>query len=101
MQKAGRIESFYVLLWLYLGGQRLPDLLQRLLGKVPRLKVIFADGGQEGVPQSLMWRCFHVAVLSLDAPRRKPRRFPAGLPRLCRSVGPMKERLDGLADIGV
>ncbi len=40
-------------------GQRLPDLLQRLRGKVPRLKVIFADGGYEGVPDSLMWRCFH------------------------------------------
>ncbi len=40
-------------------GQRLPYLLQRLLGKVPRLKVIFADGGYEGVPGSLMWRCFH------------------------------------------
>jgi len=40
-------------------GQRLPDLLQQLLGNVPRLKVIFADGGYEGVPQSLMWRCFH------------------------------------------
>lgn len=40
-------------------GQRLPDLLKRLPGKVPRLKVIFADGGYEGVPGSLMWRCFH------------------------------------------
>jgi putative transposase len=40
-------------------GQRLPDLLQRLRGKVPRLKVIFADGGYEGVPDSLVWRCFH------------------------------------------
>ncbi len=40
-------------------GQCLPDLLQRLLGKVPRLKVIFADGGYKGVPNSLMWRCFH------------------------------------------
>ena len=39
--------------------QRLPDLLKRLPGKVPRLKVIFADGGYEGVPGSLMWRCFH------------------------------------------
>jgi len=26
-------------------GQRLPHLLQRLLGKIPRLKVIFADSG--------------------------------------------------------
>ena len=41
------------------GGQCLPDLLQRLLGKVPRLKVIFADGCCGGVPNSLMWRCFH------------------------------------------
>ncbi len=40
-------------------GQRLPHLLQRLLGKVLRLKVIFADGDYEGVPGSLMWRCFH------------------------------------------
>ena len=40
-------------------GQRLPHLLRRLLGKVPRLKVIFADGDYEGVPGSLMWRCFH------------------------------------------
>ncbi len=40
-------------------GQRLPDLLQRLLGKVPRLKVIFADSDYKGVPGSLMWRCFH------------------------------------------
>jgi hypothetical protein len=46
---------------------RLPDLLQRLLGKVPRLKVIFADGGYEGFLGSLMWcclmwRCFHWAL---------------------------------------
>jgi putative transposase len=40
-------------------GQRLPHLLQRILGKVPRLQVIFADGGYEGVPGSLLWRCFH------------------------------------------
>ncbi|MCS3679248.1 hypothetical protein GGP72_003208 [Salinibacter ruber] len=30
------------------GGQCLPDLLQRLLGKAPRLKVVFADGGYDG-----------------------------------------------------
>jgi putative transposase len=36
-----------------LDGQRLPDLLQRLLGKVPRLKVIFADSDYEGFPGSL------------------------------------------------
>ncbi len=41
------------------GGQCLPDLLQRLLGKAPRLKVIFADGGYEGLPNSLTWRCFY------------------------------------------
>jgi putative transposase len=41
------------------GGQCLPDLLQRLLGKAPRLKVTFTDGGYEGVPNSLTWRCFH------------------------------------------
>lgn len=41
------------------GGQCFPDLLQRLLGKVPRLKVIFADGGYEGLPNSLTWRYFY------------------------------------------
>jgi putative transposase len=40
-------------------GLRLPNLLQRLLGKIPRLQVVFADGGYEGVPSSLLWRCFH------------------------------------------
>jgi putative transposase len=40
-------------------GQCLPHLLKRILGKVPRLKVIFADSAYEDVPDSLMWRCFH------------------------------------------
>lgn len=39
-------------------SQRLPHLLKRLLGKVPRLKVIFADQGYEGTPGGLLWRCF-------------------------------------------
>lgn len=58
-------------------GQLLPHLLQRLLGKVPRMKVIFADGGYEGVPGSLMWRCFHwvLRVVSREAPKARSSGF--------------------------
>lgn len=38
--------------------QRAPHLLRRLLGKVPRLKLIFADQGYAGTPAGLIWRCF-------------------------------------------
>jgi putative transposase len=39
-------------------GQSAPFVLKRLLGKVPRLEVIFADSGYEGLPGGLVWRCF-------------------------------------------
>lgn len=39
-------------------SQRLPHVLQKLVGKVPRLKVIFADQGYKGTPDGLLWRCF-------------------------------------------
>jgi len=35
-----------------------PHLLKRLVGKVPALRVIFADEGYAGVPFSLVARCF-------------------------------------------
>jgi hypothetical protein len=40
-------------------SQIAPFLLQRILGKVPRLKTISADSGYEGPPGGLVWRCFH------------------------------------------
>ena len=33
-------------------------MLKRLVGKVPRLEVIFADQGYRGTPAGLVWRCF-------------------------------------------
>lgn len=39
-------------------GQKAPHAFQRLLGKVPRLKVVFADKGYEGTPGGLVERCF-------------------------------------------
>lgn len=39
-------------------SQSAPSVLKRLLGKVPRLEVIFADSGYEGLPGGLVWRCF-------------------------------------------
>lgn len=39
-------------------SQMAPHLLKRLVGKVPRLKVIFADQGYKGTPGGLVWRCF-------------------------------------------
>lgn len=39
-------------------SQQAPHLLKRLLGKVPRLKVVFADEGYAGTPAGLVWRCF-------------------------------------------
>lgn len=39
-------------------SQRLPQLLARLRGKVPRMEVILADSGYEGTPTGLVWRCF-------------------------------------------
>jgi len=38
--------------------QQASDLLKRLLGKVPRLRVIFADQGYLGTPSGLIWRYF-------------------------------------------
>ena len=35
-------------------GRRRPHLLQRILGKVPRLQVLVGEGGYEGVPGSLL-----------------------------------------------
>lgn len=40
-------------------SQAAPSVLKRILGKVPRLKVIFADSGYKGLPGGLVWRCFH------------------------------------------
>jgi len=39
-------------------SQKAPHVLQKLLGKVPRLKTIFADKGYEATPDGLIWRCF-------------------------------------------
>ena len=39
-------------------GQKAPHVLKRLVGKVPLLRVIFADQGYEGTPAGLIWRCF-------------------------------------------
>lgn len=39
-------------------SQTAPGVFKRLLGKVPRLEVIFADNGYEGTPGGLVWRCF-------------------------------------------
>jgi len=39
-------------------SQQAPHLLKRLLGKVPRLQVIFADQGYLGTPGGLIWRYF-------------------------------------------
>jgi len=40
-------------------AQSAPSVLKQLLGKVPRLKVIFDDKGYKGLPGGLLWRCFH------------------------------------------
>ena len=39
-------------------SQKAPHALQKLLGKVPRLKTVFADKGYEATPDGLIWRCF-------------------------------------------
>ena len=39
-------------------SQRAPHLLKRLVGKVPRLRVIFADQGYLGTPAGLIGRSF-------------------------------------------
>ena len=39
-------------------SQRAPHLLKRLIGKAPRLEVVFADQGYRGTPGGLVWRCF-------------------------------------------
>jgi putative transposase len=39
-------------------SQRMPHLLERMVGKVPRMEVIFADQGYKGTPGGLIWRCF-------------------------------------------
>ncbi len=52
-------------------AQSAPSVLGRLLGKVPRLKVIYADSGYEGLPGGLVWRCFHwlISVVEPDEDR--------------------------------
>ena len=40
-------------------AQSAPSVLKQLFGKVPRLKVIFADGGYKGLPGGLLWRQVH------------------------------------------
>ena len=54
-------------------AQSAPPVLKQLLGKVPRLKVIFADKGYKGrgykgLPGGLLWRCFHwlISVVEPD-----------------------------------
>jgi putative transposase len=49
-------------------AQSAPSVLKQLLGKVPRLKVIFADSGYKGLPGGLLWRCFHwlISVVEPD-----------------------------------
>jgi putative transposase len=49
-------------------SQTAPSVLKQLLGKVPRLKVIFADSAYEGLPGGLVWRCFHW-LLSVVKPK--------------------------------
>ena len=39
-------------------SQQAPFVLERLKGKVPRLKKIFADQGYAGTPGGLIWRVF-------------------------------------------
>ncbi len=39
-------------------SQKAPHVLKRLIGKVPLLRVIFADQGYEGTPAGLVERCF-------------------------------------------
>lgn len=39
-------------------GQKAPFVLKRLRGKVPWLKIIFADQGYVGTPGGLIWRVF-------------------------------------------
>ena len=39
-------------------SQRMPHVLGRMVGKVPRMEVIFADQGYNGTPGGLIWRCF-------------------------------------------
>lgn len=39
-------------------SQAAPHLLKRLLGKTPRLEVIFADAGYAGTPAGLIFRYF-------------------------------------------
>lgn len=39
-------------------GQKAPHVFQKLLGKVPRLEVVFADKGYKGTPGGLVKRCF-------------------------------------------
>jgi len=51
-------------------SQTAPSVLKQLLGKVPRLKVIFADDGYKGLPGGLVWRCFHW-LLSIVEPEEE------------------------------
>jgi putative transposase len=55
-------------------SQAAPSVLKQLLGKVPRLKVIFADSGCEGLPGGLVWRCFHW-LLSIVEPEEESSDF--------------------------
>ncbi|MCS3940298.1 putative transposase [Salinibacter ruber] len=52
-------------------AQSAPSVLKQLLGKVPRLKVIFADKGYKGLPGGMLWRCFHwlISVVEPDEDR--------------------------------
>jgi putative transposase len=55
-------------------SQTAPSVLKQLLGKVPRLKVIFADSAYEGLPGGLVWRCFHW-LLSVVKPKEESEGF--------------------------
>lgn len=39
-------------------SQQAPWVFKRLVGKVPRLKRVYADQGYQGTPAGLVWRCF-------------------------------------------
>ncbi len=61
-------------------SQMAPFLLHRILGKVPRLKVIFADGGYKGLPGGLLWRQVHW-LISVEMPRLRLIIICSGIPR--------------------
>jgi len=49
-------------------SRQAPFLLKRLLGKVPRLRVLFVDQGYMGLPASLVERCFGWVLQVVNRP---------------------------------